>query len=425
MSVEQSIILATRQHPISLTLGFSFVFQDDGAAFMDALQVRRSDFGSLHLRASPCNEDDKICLDYGNLQRLFQTKHIEKVGVKGRLIDNLLPLVLSSPAKIKSWEYSDSEKDQDLRIEPSKLKIVIRYGRHFHGGTILSNLFHFDKLDFTLLDVQAYCSTPTSIPGDLSHQLIDFVAARKNLEGLRWGIPFHSDSLIRNLFSVVGKHKQLRVFLIHVDQCTAHYQDESDHAYELIRTLLQQNRYITVMDRYGKSITDGSSIDRLYFFNSFYRDSESLQQEHHEIRSFLVGSLLKNESIDLQRYAFFLSMHTDTLCELIDGASVKELPTQDNTTHINSHQSLSGKTGIELLPESYIEIPPQSVNGVDHSEVLEEHVTPEKASPVESEIPSESSLDTAKEPGDSVVEACDLKRRVASEPDPIPKRTRS
>lgn len=334
MSVDQAIALAARHYPIHLTIEEKVAFEDEGTAFVDALQNRQSSFGCLYLYTDSPDRGEKCCLDSRNLQRLFQTQYIDKVVVEGCLSDDLLTLLLLSPAKEKSWNNYHHLTRQKLQIDQSKLTLEVYFENEFHGGTIFSKLPHFDQLNFTQLRVDLYCYKLRTIPEDLIVQILDFIAARTNLERLEWGIRLCSGSLKRNLFSVVGEHKGLRTFATNEYECFALHHDETDHAYDLIKSLLKQNRNIEVSFIHDNRIlTDKCFVDMLYGLNRFYRGSGNLGKEPLEIQSSLMGTALsESASIDFQRSGLLLAHNTDILCELIDGVLVHEIHIEDQDT---------------------------------------------------------------------------------------------
>ncbi|GAX18846.1 hypothetical protein FisN_26Hu148 [Fistulifera solaris] len=94
LSVEQSIILATQPQPLHLTLD-RCSFEDEGTAFMDALESRSTVFGSLSLEYSSFSDD--------SWKRLVQ---ISKIGhlKSSEMINEGLDLLPFS-AKADSLEY--------------------------------------------------------------------------------------------------------------------------------------------------------------------------------------------------------------------------------------------------------------------------------------------------------------------------------
>lgn len=331
MSIGQSVVLATRPDRVCMSLKHKFVFEDDGTAFVDALQNRRSNFGWLDQQADKVDRNDRICLDFRNLQRLLQTKHIEGVSIKAPSIVNLLPLVLHSPIERVCWNDFETLKGQQVEISPSELVLGVEYDGDFPDESLFSNLSQFDHLDFTTLRLKIFCDESAPIPDRVVNRLIDYVATRENLERLEWWIPFQSDELTRKLFSVVGEHKMLRAFGI--DQCPDRFRYSREYRFDLIIPLLKQNRNIEVTNRYGEMLDGNRSVDMLNALNRFYRGSKSLGKEPPEIRSSLVKVALSNSAyLDSQRSALLLSIHTDTLCELVNDVLIEERPTEDQGT---------------------------------------------------------------------------------------------
>ncbi|GAX17699.1 hypothetical protein FisN_10Lu418 [Fistulifera solaris] len=80
------------------------------------------------------------------------------------------------------------------------------------------------------------------------------------------------------------------------------------------------------MDSCGQRFTKGSSIDKLYALNAFYRGSTSLQKEPDSLRSSLVGSALtESSSANFQYTALLLANHADKMCELLDGFTLESV----------------------------------------------------------------------------------------------------
>ncbi len=132
LSQAQSTVLATRPYPVNLILLNSMRFQDDGTAFVDALESRQTPFGILHLNCREENHNreggDQICLTGTVLQRLFQTNTIERLEMHGSLDDDdMLPHLISSSIKNVFWQSSTRNWiRQQMDIQPGKVSFTVR-----------------------------------------------------------------------------------------------------------------------------------------------------------------------------------------------------------------------------------------------------------------------------------------------------------
>jgi hypothetical protein len=95
----QSIGLATRSFPLQLTLLGGFSFQDEGTAFVDALQKSQASFGSLRLYL----HENGLPFTRLNLQRLLQLEGIFERLSLHNLNEELIRLALC--AKVDAVDY--------------------------------------------------------------------------------------------------------------------------------------------------------------------------------------------------------------------------------------------------------------------------------------------------------------------------------
>ena len=115
LTAEQSVILATRPYPMNLELTKKgrggFEFNDNGTAFVDALEKRHSSFGSL------CMTDPRK-FSIANMKRLLKWEIFEKLKVASynkELI--LLPLATKVPQLIY-------EMDAKLILQPDDFDLL-------------------------------------------------------------------------------------------------------------------------------------------------------------------------------------------------------------------------------------------------------------------------------------------------------------
>ena len=96
LNAAQSIFLATRGHPIALTFKYDVDLEDEGDAFVNALQTRESPFGSMHF----C---DNIPFRTENIARLMQPQMFEQLTLPAW--ENIMALLPFS-ASTKKLEYT-------------------------------------------------------------------------------------------------------------------------------------------------------------------------------------------------------------------------------------------------------------------------------------------------------------------------------
>lgn len=114
-------------------------------------------------------------------------------------------------------------------------------------------------------------------------------------------------------------HEGLRTFSV------KEYPLRYDSNYSWLEQLLKRNRNIAVVNHSNKTITNGTSLTKLYELNRFYNTSAALVKECQPVRSWVVGTaLLEGISQNLQYTALLLSHHTDVLCELLQHSNVAE-----------------------------------------------------------------------------------------------------
>ncbi|GAX17712.1 hypothetical protein FisN_10Lu430 [Fistulifera solaris] len=75
---EQSTIMATHPYSLDLSLSREFAFQDEGKAFVDALEKRESSFGSLTIYP----DGNEAPLDRSNLKRLCKLETLDDLTIK-------------------------------------------------------------------------------------------------------------------------------------------------------------------------------------------------------------------------------------------------------------------------------------------------------------------------------------------------------
>ncbi|GAX27158.1 hypothetical protein FisN_13Lu322 [Fistulifera solaris] len=128
---------------------------------------------------------------------------------------------------------------------------------------------------------------------DVAKALCRAIHANPNLMYLNLGVPrYHSptdcidwSSQISKLVQVMAVHQGLRTVVLE------HYSPTTED-YSHLEQLLSCNRNITVLDRFGTKISNGTGIDKLYALNAFFTGSAGLWKESTLIRTLLVGTTL-------------------------------------------------------------------------------------------------------------------------------------
>jgi hypothetical protein len=298
LSVEQSVVLATRSHPIDLSLRNGTI-QDGGTAFVDHLLSRESTFGSLEFVNSLAIDDD-------NLQHLLQARTIEHLRFP-HMNNDLAHLPFSM--HLVSLQYAISWKSF-LEIDFQVLNIVarklgVRIYHEYNDGEVIPPEF---MLSFwrRVVDLGHF--------GELS---IDFHSKRAGWAVLAYSyltvfplcpesFTFNWEAQMATLLKCFEGHKELRIFGLVRD-------DESfgpDFLY--LRQLLSHNRSITVINPGGFDYTDDGSIDELYSLNRFFNGSANLVAEPLTERSSSAMTALMEMALkNFQRSSPLLYDHFD------------------------------------------------------------------------------------------------------------------
>ncbi|GAX17703.1 hypothetical protein FisN_10Lu422 [Fistulifera solaris] len=329
---EQSVILATRPYPLNLHLLArtcdGFRFEDEGAAFVKALEMRSSSFGDLNIQC----QSDGSPFHRDTLQRLLQLENkIEKLTLCALDEESVF---LPFSAKVEELDYGMDEACfrpeyfDGLSIAPKRLHLRILFNQGTDWTTTATALLkrfaelgHFEKLGLSILQrglhrrwdiLETAGSAKTAL---MAEALVRAIEANPNLSCLDLrGTPFPYDwyPYLQNVFEAMEKHKSLRQFFID------RYPKKEDPHYLWLERLLLRNRCITVLDRKNRKPSNGSSIEKLYALNSIYRGSISLIRVLRMLRSLLVAAALtEGASTNFQYTALLLSHHTDMLYELL------------------------------------------------------------------------------------------------------------
>lgn len=366
LSAEQSVVLATRPYPLQLELqGDGFAFNDEGTAFVDALEKRQSSFGLLyiirHQPGTPFGSD--------NLQRLVEFDIFETLGIyfpdKQRALVPFLAKAAAVDYRVDARHFQP-EDFESLHIATNDLTVNFFLDGEFdqiddddYGGDyyfndtewdrILISLFdrvaqlgHLERLCFSVhnrLDQFDFFEDPYEFetPFDVDKVAPIAAALVRAIEGnpklshldlsksickyLDWG------PHLPTIAEAMEGHESLRGFIVQ-----AKYEFADDHSesstqpdYSWLERLLSRNRNITVLDGSADMISDGAKIDDLYALNYFFKGSAALVKVSTSLRSSLVAkALTKSARKNLQYMALLLSNHTDSLCEFIQGTNLED-----------------------------------------------------------------------------------------------------
>ena len=116
-SVEQSVILATRPSRINLKFAHGVKIEDDGKAFVEALEQRKSSFGSLcvecYTNEAPFSRD--------NFRRLLSLQVLDNLTIGSLENDTLAPLSVKANAlsyKLHMQSIFSQKLSNHLRLLP-------------------------------------------------------------------------------------------------------------------------------------------------------------------------------------------------------------------------------------------------------------------------------------------------------------------
>jgi D-Tyr-tRNAtyr deacylase len=93
--------------------------------------------------------------------------------------------------------------------------------------------------------------------------------------------------------------------------------------YLALEQMLSRKHNLTVLDKEGKRISNGTSINEIYAQNYIYTRFTKIANEPTSHRpSFVAAALTECATSDFPYSAQLLSFHTDMLCELLSGTDV-------------------------------------------------------------------------------------------------------
>lgn len=317
----QSVFFATRKHPIDLTLDCGVDFIDGGDSFVNVLQTRRSQFGSLRIGIN-------IPLRKRNVERLLHSHMFTKLALPAYDGDMAL-LPLSSP--VKSLEYMIESRHvrvgdiQSLVISAEELTITIHGEAWVDGIDVVESFLgrlaafdHFKHLAVTL-DFDYRDKIKPQFARRILKELFKTIAANQELESLNLEmINVFLQRDLKDLLESCSDHKGLRNIEVEI-----HPKELDFFDYPWFKRLLSRNRRLEVHGSWMVLSTVKQEIDELYSFNRFYNGSESLRAVLQFERMTLIGTTLTEKaSGGFQRSALLIANHTYSLCELIQSANL-------------------------------------------------------------------------------------------------------
>lgn len=194
-SPEQSTILATRSNPVTLhlirTYMSHFAFEDEGTAFVDALESRTTSFGSLYIPYGPKGAP----FSRSNLKRLlqldvpFQKFHIDFLDKE------LAFLPFSLNTKAPSYEIvavnfvSKGVENLDIVANDLSLKVYLGGTKDWAKPLVsllgrVAKLGHFERLCFAFEHLQEGVVLQAEAVERVAKALIRAVKANPNLKHL-------------------------------------------------------------------------------------------------------------------------------------------------------------------------------------------------------------------------------------------------
>lgn len=246
-NIEQSLILATRSYPLTLSLTYSerkgdLFFEDGGTVFVDALEKRQSSFGSLHIAAEMevdafdgrSADTDKMPVSRPNRERILKlAEKFEKLGFSP--LDEVAVL-LPFAAKVNDLDYQVDVQDmrpemfESLDIVTKDLNLKIYHDENDIWEDVviaslnrISELGHFERLS---ISVEYYVKTESGEVHDyetvqpLAEALIGVIKGNPNLTYLDisdtyWLLDWGPH--LKNVLKAMEDHKGLRTLFNAID----------------------------------------------------------------------------------------------------------------------------------------------------------------------------------------------------------------
>jgi hypothetical protein len=338
-SPEQAKILATQPFPLNLKLNKAHEGEtgiesnDDGTEFINHLETRRTRFGSLAIGGI---QFDMMSLSRSNLERIMNLE-----GAFDKLTIGLLnreSFFLPFSAKVGALDYrvhgnsTQPNNFDSLDIATNDIKLTFELDETDPLEELLisfcnrmTQLAHFERLGISVEGALRQSEATES--ASVVQAIIRTIDGNPDLTQLSLDLCrslFLPEVNMEKLFQAIGRHRRLRIVELYPFPPVTSYRidDEAQRLrkpyFSMLETLLDRNKFLSVLDYSGKRITNRTTIDDIYVKN--YIDTRFIKEakEHTFLRPFLVASALtQRASIDFQYSAELMTFHTDILCELL------------------------------------------------------------------------------------------------------------
>jgi hypothetical protein len=257
---EQSLVFATRPYPLYLKIHYSpnkrgnFFFQDDGTAFVEALEQRESSFGTLALVFS---KKEEVPFSNENLKRLLTLENIIDTIFVCTVNDECALLPFS--AKVKDLEYAFEANSMQLSdFESLQIVATTFTCTMFVDGVDLweryllallervADLGHFESLYLSIdySDQSEMAQLKEYDVPAIAEVLIRIIRSNPklttfNMSEIQWRLDWATH--LPHIFKAMEDHKGLRTVIL------KSYPRE-DPSFSWLKQLLFRNNNITVLD---------------------------------------------------------------------------------------------------------------------------------------------------------------------------------
>lgn len=369
-NAEQSSVLATRPYPIYFTIGNNhhqfgerkdFSFQDDGTAFLDALEKRQSSFGSINLTTmgsafSSANlrrllhleyKLDKLAmsslygedillpfsakvnvLSYKNVKAVYMEQYVKPIDLDSlTIVANDVNVTINLDLVTDwTWLLSSFLNRVAMLGQLRRFRIAAFWDEYFPEDSDASDDTSDDS-DEEPCDPELQLDVDDVVP--VAEALTRVIVGNPNLTHLTLGNDGNGfldwSPHIKGIFRALEGHACIRTLVLEGNAPTI-------NIYPWMARLLKRNRFITVLDCSGDKISNGSRINRLNSLNHFYRGSASLLNESSSLRRQLVTSaLMQDAARNVPQIALLLSDHADILCEYLISVNLDEVALMQET----------------------------------------------------------------------------------------------
>ncbi|GAX17677.1 hypothetical protein FisN_10Lu394 [Fistulifera solaris] len=264
--------------------GGEVAFHDDGMAFVQALAKRKTPFRCLSVQTMPWSHE--------NLRRLLQQDIFEKLVLPKLEEKDCVLLPLST--KVDALNYTidaalvqpEDFVNLDIAARHLTIRFFLLYAGPDWGESVASflkrvaELGHFEHLCIKLTDLAHRRNLE---PAETAQALVDVIRGNRSLKhldlsGLDWmfSLDVGASSAVppmKQVWDAIEEHSESRTVTLGI-----YSPDRIQRIveYASLERLLSRNRNVTVIDKEGKRISNGSTIDKLYALNSFYNGSTDL-----------------------------------------------------------------------------------------------------------------------------------------------------